>query len=580
MIELSRRQAIKLGFAGLSAGWICPSWPATTHADDSFNLSHGASPLGTLSYPAGFSHFPHRSPNAPKGGTLRLARVGAFDTLDTLRYPGRPPADMRVIYDRLVVPSPDEPASYYGHLAEGVAISYDFSRVTFRLSPDVPWHDGTPLTADDVLFTFETLKTEGAPFYRQSYRAVRLEQSDDRTVTFINDGTPDRDLISGLASLPIHPAHRPDPPGPDDLPLGSGPYRLIESDAPSRIVLERVTDYWAEDQGTAKGAFNFDRISIRYYRDADVAFEAFRAGEYDARVETNPSRWRSGYDDLDDASPAILRATTPSDGPGRLHGLVMNLRSGPLADIRVRKALHLSFSAPDAVDRLFGGFFQPVNSLFENTAFAAVDFDALADTPPPGTRDAARLASQLLDAAGFVLDGIRRIDPETGEPIRFSAVSTSPLYDGVLGEVVLAFERLGIELIPQVLEPSIAARQLLDRNFDIATLAWAPGKLPGSAERLLWHSDLANRSGSYALSGLQDPDVDGALDALSAASTLDEAIIAGQSVDRLLRASLAYLPLWRDGETRLAWREGISCVDAPELGRSPNFLSDWRSDDA
>ncbi|MEM6712430.1 MAG: extracellular solute-binding protein [Pseudomonadota bacterium] len=580
MIELSRRQAIKIGLAGLGSASLSASWPFLALADDILDLAHGASPLGTLSHPAGFEHFPNRSPFAPKGGMLRLARVGAFDTLDTLRYPGRPPADMRVIYDRLVIASPDEPASYYGHLADGVAISDDFSRLTFRLLPYARWHDGAPVTADDVLFTFETLKETGAPFFRQAYRAVQLDQTGDRKIMFVNEGPPNRDLLSSIASLPIHPAHRPEPPGPENLPLGSGPYRLVESDAPSRIVLERIPDYWAGDLGTARGAYNFDRISVRYYRDADVAFEAFRAREYDARIETNPSRWRNGYDDLADASPPVRRATTQSDGPGRLHGLVMNMRSGPLADIRVRKALHLSFDAPDAVERLFSGLFQPVASLFESTAFAASDFEALVDAPLPGTRDAARQASQLLDEAGLVLDGTRRVDTETGEPIRLSALSTDPLYDGVLGEVVLAFQRLGLELVPQVLEPSIAVRQLLDRNFDIATLAWTPGRLPGSAERLLWHSDLANRPGSYALSGLQDAGVDAALDALSAADTLDEAIIAGQSVDRLLRASFAYMPLWRDGETRLAWREGIACVDAAGLGRSPNFLSDWWSNNA
>lgn len=580
MIQLSRRRAIQLGVASLTASFFQPVGSLLALGADDEALAHGASPLGGLAYRSGFEHFVHRDPEAPKGGVLRLARIGALDTLDTLRYPGRPPADLRLIYDRLVIPSPDEPASYYGHLADGVAISDDLSRITFRLAPDARWHDGRPLTSQDVLFTFETLKTFGAPFYRQAYRAVRVEETAERTVTFINEGTPDRDLISGLASLPIHPAHRQEPPGPENLPLGSGPYQLVESDAPSRIVLERVPNYWAADLGTVRGAFNFDRLAIRYYRDADVAFEAFRAREYDARVETSPTRWRNGYDDLADASPAVLRATTPNDGPGRLHGLVMNVRSGPLADVRVRRALHLSFDSAQTLERLFAGFFQPITSLFEGTAFADTDFDANADGPPLGSREAARLASQLLDEAGYQLNGTRRIVPQTGEPLRFELVSTNPLYASVLGEVVLAFQRIGVELVPQILEPSIASRQLLDRQFDLATLAWAPGRLPGSAERLLWHSDLAARPGSYALSGLEDTNIDASLDALSSARTMEDAVAAGRTFDRLLRESFAYLPLWRDGETRLAWRQGIMSVDDPELGRSSNFLADWWSSDA
>ena len=577
MIELSRRQAVKLGLAGF--GYVAlAGWP-TQDVWASNDLSHGASPLGDLAYQSGFSHFAHRNPDAPKGGRLRLARVGAFDTLDTLRYPGRPPADMRVIYDRLVVASPDEPASYYGHLADGVSISEDFSRIAFRLHDDARWHDGVALTSEDVAHTFQMLKEQGAPFYRQAYRAVRLELQDERHFTFINDGTVDRDLISGLASLPIHPAHRADVPSPDALPLGSGPYRLVEADAPSRIVLERVPDYWAADLGTVRGAFNFDQVAVRYYRDATVAFEAFRAGEYDARVESNPTIWRTGYDDLQERAVPVRRATATADGPGRLHGLVMNVRSGPLADRRVRTALHLSFDSRGAAERLFGDFFQPLGSLFEGTAFAS-DYDPLADLPSPGSRDAARFASNLLDEAGYTLDGNQRIDPAIEEPVRFRAVSTNPVYEGVFGEVRLALERIGIVFEPQVLEPSIASRELLDRNFDLATLAWAPGRLPGSAERLLWHSDLASRPGSYALSGLLDPSVDESLDALSSANSLDEAIAAGKAFDRHLRQSQVYLPLWRDGETRIAWHEGISGQDSPSLGRSASFLSDWWSDDA
>jgi microcin C transport system substrate-binding protein len=486
---------------------------------------------------------------------------------------------MRTIYDRLVIPSPDEPASYYGHLADGVAISDDFSHVSFRLNPDARWHDGTPLTAEDVTFTFNTLKELGAPFYRQAYRAVRAAAEDERYITFINEGAVDRDLISGLASLPIHPAHQPDPPSAEVLPLGSGPYRLVQAEAPSRIVLERVPDYWAAAQGTVQGAYNFGRVTIRYFRDADVAFEAFRAGDYDARVETNPARWRTGYSDLNDRTRSVQQATTPADGPGRLHGLVMNVRSGPLADIRVRKALHLSVDASGVIDRLFGGFFQPLNSVFEGTPFAA-DFDPLAGLPDAGSREAARAASELLDEAGYRLDGTQRIDPATDQPLQFKAVSTNPLYDGVFGEVRLAFGRLGIAFEPQVLEPSIAARQLLDRQFDLATLAWAPGRLPKSAERLLWHSDLASRPGSYALSGLTDTAIDESLDALSAASTLGAATQAGQAFDQLLRGSFAYLPLWRDGQTRLAWWPGLNAVTTDALGRSPNFLSDWWRDEA
>ena len=583
----SRRDLLRLG-AGAAAAIGMP-WPAL--AQSAPELSHGFSPLGELAYAPNFTHFAYRNPAAPKGGRLRLARMGAFDTTDTLRYPGRPPADIRLIFDRLFTASADEAASHYGHLAKGFLVADDLASVRVQLHQDARWHDGRPLTAEDVIFTFETLKNGGAPFYRQAYAPFGILVENERELVFVNEGGPDRDIVGKLATLPIHAAHAD---GTAD-PLGSGPYRVAEIGAPDRLVLERVADYWGRDLPTQSGAFNFDRLEFSYFRDRDVALEAFRADEYDSRTETDPGRWRTGYDGLENQTPPVQRAEISTRTAGTIHGLVINTLSGRLGDRRVRLALRLMIDAEPLIDGLLGGVFEPFQGPFDGSTLAASgaagpgerallagaeaamleDADPLSDLPPPGSREAAALASRLLDEAGLFLDGTVRRDPATGAPVRLRSVSTSPAYDGAIGAIALSFERIGIGLDNQNLEPVTAGRALLDRDFDLATLSWTPSLLPGTAERLLWHGDLAARPGSYALSGLTDPVMDRALDAMLAARSRDEVEAAARAFDRVFRHAMTFLPLWRDGMVRLAWRDRVLGPEDPEGRLSENVLTDW-----
>ena len=596
--KITRRTLLSFGAAAavpLSPMVSLASTPRT-------GLHHGFSPLGSLRYTPGFASFDYVNADAPKGGSIRFARIGAFDTIDTLHYPGLPPADIRLVYDRLIVASDDETASYYGLLADGMAVADDYSVIEFRLDQAAHWHSGQPVSAEDVVFTFETLKAEGAPFYRQAFRTLTVVAEADDRVVFLNDRPGDRDVVRRIATIPIHPAHvwrDRASTSAVDRPTGSGPYRVAEVDAPRRLVLERVADYWGADLGVNRGRWNFDRLTFDYYRDNDVALQAFTADEYDLRVEDSPARWHSGY-----AGPAveageIQRTESPIVTSGALHGIVFNLRRPPLADRRVRLALTLVYDF-DALNRtLFAGGYQRFGSVFGNTDLAAngaatdgerailsragetlpaaafEDADPLAGLPAAGSRAALSEASRLLDEAGYPIRDGRRIDTADNRQLVFTIVSPSPLYDGSLTWIAQAWERLGIGVVHAQADPAAAARRMLDRDFDLATMSWSPARLPGTAERLLWHSDLAEMQGSYALSGISSPVLDTAIEALETARTPTELQAAGRAFDRVFRHAVVMLPLWRNGTTRLAWWNRFERPEAERAGFPSSPLDRW-----
>ncbi len=596
VVDISRRTFLALGTGALAA-----YSPGIVRAVPD-RLQHGFSPLGALRYAPGFTAFDYVDVAARKGGTMRFARMGAFQTLDTLHYPAQPPADVRLIYDRLIVASDDETASYYGALAESMAVADDFSVIAFRLHPGARWHSGEPVLAEDVVFTFESLKAEGAPFYRQAFRPLTLVAETEDRVVFLNDRLGDRDVVRRIATIPIHPSgFWRDRPSAEALtrPVGSGPYRVAEVDPPRRLVLERVPDYWGADLGVNRGRWNFDRLTFDYYRDADVALQAFAADAYDLRIEESPARWSSGYDGPALQTGEMLRTVSPTFAAGVLHGIVFNLRRRPLADRRVRLALTLAYDFDTVNQTLFAGGYQRFESVFGDTDLAATgpvtdgersllsasedtispdllgDPDPLDGLPPAGSREALSQASRLLDEAGYPIRDGRRIDAADNTDLAFAVVSPSPLYEGPLTWIGRAWERLGVGLVRVRADPATASRQMLDRDFDLATLSWTPERLPGTAERLLWHSDLADAPNSYALSGIKSPSLDTAIEALETARAPTALRTAARAFDRTFRHACVMLPLWRDGTTRLAWWNRFERPAAEGEGLPPSPADRW-----
>lgn len=551
---------------------------------------YGFSPLGALKYGPG-EPFAYVNPNAPKGSALRLKTMRPFDTADTLRYPGRPPADLRVIYDRLAIASDDEPAGFYGLLAKTIEVADDFTYASFTLREAATWHDGKPVTAEDVAFTLRTLKAEGAPFYRQAFRPLEAFADSERRVVVRNARAGDRDLLRKLATIPIHPAHLWATGTPTTV-IGSGPYRAAHIDAPGRLVLERVPDYWGRTLGPNLGRWNFDRIEITLYRDDGTGFQAFTADAVDVHTESDPARWRTGYRGAWFEGGTVKRQESDAQGVGALLGLVMNTRRTPLEDRRVRRALSLAFDAERAAADLFAGAVKPFASVFAGTpleatgtasqaeralignALADAPADPFANGPARGSREALRIASTLLDDAGLpVTDGIRR--GTDGAPISLDVLVTRLDAERALSWYRDALARLGIELRISRGDSAALSRRMLDRDFDLATLSWSPAGLPGTAERLLWHGDLASDPGSYALSGINNPALNRSIEALEAARTMDDLSTAGRAFDRAFGNLHVIVPLWRSDLVRTAWWDRFGRPDAENSGFAPSPMDRW-----
>lgn len=576
---------------------------ATTGGLFAADAAHGYSPVHSLKYGADFKHFDFVNSDAPKGGKLRLGAVGTFDSLNTLRYPGRTPLarpegfSLRdLIYDKLLVQSADEPAGYYGLLAERVIVAPDLGWVRFDLRRDARWHDGNPITARDVVFTFKTLSKQGPPFYRQMLRGVRVEAESSHSVKITAPHPNSRVFVAHVGGIQIHPHHfwakRDVEHGGLEIPLGSGPYRVAKVQPGRKIVLERTPDYWAAAHPINRGRHNFDRIDVEFYRDNTVALEAFKAGAFDLRVEQDAVRWATAYQGPALTTGRIKRHNLRLATPGRLMMFVFNMRRSLFRDIRVRRAIALAFDFGWTNRNLFHGLYEPIGSFFDSTRNAASGaaarderrllashLDALPNgildaaspkegRPSSAARSALVKAKRLLDDAGFAVQNGKRIDPSTGNPVTIRLVYINPRLPRVIGPFAKSLEKLGVTLKHQPLEPVTASKTLLGHDYDIAALAqWAPGVLPGTSESLLWGSAFADITPSYALSGVKDPALDSAIKAMSSARSLEALQTAARAFDRILRWRQYAIPLWRTPKVWIAVRDRIKLPPSDDLFR-------------
>lgn len=578
--------------AGLAAATICLP-VALVHAEP----AHGYSPVHNLKYGPDFAHFDYTNPDAPKGGRLRLGATGTFDSLNPLLYPGRVPKQVReLVFDSLLVRSADEPAAYYGLLARTVNVSDDWRQVSFTLRENARWRDGEPVTTEDIVFTFRTLREQGAPFYRQALRHYQVETGGPREVTF-TARRADRDMVRVVGTLPIQPAHFW---SDRDLsghgltpPLGSGPYRVEKVDAGKSVTLSRNADYWAADLPVNRGRFNFDRITTAYYRDDSVALEAFRAGDYDLRREETPAQWARGYDGPALRGGEIERDAIETKTAGQMTLLVFNLRREPFDDRRVRRAISLAYDFGWTNDNLMYGLVKPVESVFGETDFAARGKASAAerrilaphaDSLPEGLFEAAdpglrggidsrraamAKADRLLQEAGFSVADGERVSDETGAPLEIHLLNYHPSLTRILGPFAKNLERLGITLSYPLRDTATGMRRTLDHDFDMTVLKLnrSPRAVPGNAESLLWGSALADRKGSYALAGAKDAALDATLREMIAARDMQSLIPAARAFDRVLRWRHYAIGLWRKNAVWLAYWDRFA---RPE--RTPRYV--------
>ncbi len=568
---------------------------------------HALAMHGTPRYGADFEHIDYVNPAAPKGGTLRLSQTGSFDSLNPFSVRGTVAkgvsqvGGVSLVLESLMVRGWNEPFTLYGLIAQSVTTPEDRSWVEFKLNPQARWSDGTPLTVQDVLFSFERLREKGRPNHRTYYKKVTKAEilSHDRIkFTFEMTGGGDREmpLIMGLMPV-LQKAWWQDrditAPTMDIFPT-SGPYKIESLEPGRKITYVRNAQYWGRDLPFNKGQWNFDRIVQDYFRDDDVALEAFKAGAVDLRRENDPTKWRTGYP----ASPAYNLIDEANARPEPLRGFIFNTRRGLFSDIRVRQALTYAFDF-DWVNRaLFGGIYKRAASTFPNSELAfrglpeGLELNALApwrDQLPaalftqafslPGgeVRENLRNADALLREAGWRLEKGQRL--KDGQAFIFQILLTSADDEKIALEFARSLARLGITASVRTVDSAQYQSRVTDYDFDMTINFWSSTLSPGNEQLFYWSSASADAPGTRNYAGVKNPVVDTLAGSLASAPTRDGLVARAWALDRVLMWGHYVIPLTYLGRDLLAARTGLDRPATPIYGVFPELSWWWRTTD-
>ncbi len=533
-------------------------------------------------YPANFEHFEYANPDAPKGGVLRQAGFGSFDSLNPFINKGVSAEDIGLIYDTLTTNSLDEPFTVYGLVAEKIERGPKNDWVRFYLRPEARFHDGQPVTAEDVAFTFETLISQGAPQYRAYYADVdKVVVEGKRQVRFDFKHAGNRELPMILGQLPVLPKHwwaeRNFTSGSLEPPLGSGPYRVERVQPGRSISYARVEDYWGRDLAVNRGFYNFDRLVFDYYRDNTVALQAFKAGQFDYWLETSAKNWATAYDIPAVHEGRLIKEEIPNYNPTGMQGFIFNIRRPLLQDRRVREALALLFDFEWTNRQLFNGAYFRTHSYFDNSELASSGLpgkDELAVLEPlrgqipdevfekpfelPVTdgngiiREQQRRAYQLLTEAGWRVENDRMVDAQ-GKPVKLEFLLVQSEFERVLLPYKRNLADLGIELEIRRVDVSQYVNRLRSRDFDMIVSGFGQSNSPGNEQREYWHSVSADNPGSRNFIGLKDPAIDTLVEQLIAADTRQELITHTRALDRVLLWGHYVVPNWHIKTWRVAY---------------------------
>ncbi|WP_353184645.1 extracellular solute-binding protein [Bosea sp. (in: a-proteobacteria)] len=559
---------------------------------------HAIAMHGRPALPPGFDHLPYADPEAPKGGRIVFGVQGTFDSLNPLIVLGvAPDAVPKYVQQSLLYRSADEPFTAYGLLASRIELDPDRTRLAFEIDARATFSDGRPVTAEDVLFTVEMLKTKGKPFHRSSLAGVtNASAPSPRRVEFeLGDGS-NRELPLLIGSLPIFARHATDAETFGETSfkpaLGSGPYVVSEVRPGESLILKRRKDFWAAELPVMRGLFNADEIRYDFYRDSNALFEAFKAGLCDIRLESDPTRWMTGYDIPAVRQGRILRETLHFDTPKGMTGLVFNTRRPVFADIRVREALGLLFDFEWVNRNLFHGVYRRAGSFFSDSELSALGVAADARekallAPFPGAvredvlsgawrpsetdgsgrdREQARKALDLLNAAGFTLrDGTLR-DGE-GEPFTFEITVTNRPQERLALNYAQSLGRLGIAAQVRLIDDVQYWRRLSAFDFDMVQWTWPASASPGNEQIGRWGSANAGRKGALNYAGVKSPAVDAVLQTLLKAREREDFVAAVRTLDRLLISGFYVVPLYYLPDTWFAHARDVVLA-----GRQPAYF--------
>ncbi|EMG7866523.1 extracellular solute-binding protein [Enterobacter hormaechei] len=535
--------------------------------------------IGEPKYAVNFNHYDYVNPAAPKGGNVTLSATGTFDNFNRFALRGVAAARTESLYDTLFVTSDDEPGSYYPLVAENVRYADDFSWAEIAINPRARFHDGTPVSARDVAFTFHKFMTEGVPQFRLVYKGTTVKAIAPLTVR-IELPEPNKENMLSLFSLPVMPEsfwknHKLSDPL-STPPLAGGPYRITDWRMGQYVIYSRVKDYWAATLPVNRGRWNFDTIRYDYYLDDNVAFEAFKAGAFDLRVENSAKNWATRYIGKNFAKGYIVKDEHKNESAQVTRWLAFNIQRPVFSDRRVREAITLAFDFEWMNKALFYGAYSRANSYFQNTEYAARDYphaDELvllapmkAELPPevftrvfepPKSdgngfdRDNLLKASNLLDDAGWVLKNRQRVNVQTGKPLSFELLIAS----GANDQWVLPFKknlaRLGVTMNIRQVDMAQLTNRKRSRDYDMMQTLWAAQPWPSSDLQISWASGYIDSS--YNAPGVKSPVIDALIAKIVAAQgDKNKLLPLGRALDRVLTWNYYMLPMWYMGEDRVA----------------------------
>jgi microcin C transport system substrate-binding protein len=580
--------------------------PTVAAAQDT-TVSHGFSPFGELKYPADFAHFDYVAPSAPAGGEISYRGTGAsrtFDSLNAFILAGEPAQGLTRLYDTLMVRAFDEPDAVYGLIAERIEYPDDRSFAIFHLREAARFHDGHPVTAEDVAFTFDILSREGLPSYRILLEDVTgTEILDDHAIRVDFDPQAmTRDLPGEVAQIPILPAHYYETVdftrSTMEPPLGSGPYIVDDADPGRSVRYCRAPDYWGADLPVNVGTDHFDCITYEYFADNVAAFEALKGGTYLFHEEFTSAQWATAYDFPALDRGWVKRMEIPDARPSGTQGFWINMRREKFQDPRVREAIGRLFNFEWSNEQLFYGLYERTDSFFENTDMQAEGIPEGAElalleefrdrlpeaifTEPPftpavngaqlGDRQALREASRLLDAAGWTVgdDGLRR--NADGEVLSVEIADDSPAFARIVLPYVENMRRVGIDASWNQIDSAQAQQRQEEFDFDLNVARLVVGSTPSVELRGIYGSGSAEAPGSFNLSGLADPVVDALIDRVVGAESREELVIAARALDRVLRSKHIWVPNWYKGSHWLAyWDVFDRPADKPLYARGEDY---------
>lgn len=548
---------------------------------------YAVSMYGKPAYPADFTHFNYVNPNAPKGGKLRLHAIGTFDTLNPWTMKGTPAAGLTRIYDSLTTASLDEPFTQYGLLAKSMEIAPDRSWEIYTLRKNATFSDGAPVTAADVVFSFNILVNKGSPFWGYYYRDVTSVKALGKyrvKFTFKEGASRELPLIVGqMAIMPKHYwAHHDFTKTTLVPPIGSGPYVVASVEPGKRIVYKRRKDYWGKNLPVNRGRFNFNKIVYEYYRDNTVSLEAFKGGAYDFRMETSAQRWATGYASPALSSGKIIKQTFPSARAAGMQGFVFNLRNPLFQDRTLRHAISLAFNFQWTNDALFYGQYERTRSYFQNSAMAATGLPSPAElkllapfrnklpkavftkafqppvAPANGKPRANLLKAQtMLADAGYYLKGNQLYTPQ-GKPVAFEFLLQSAAFERVVLPFAKNLATLGITLTPRRIDQPQYRQRIQHFNYDMIVAVFPQSASPGSEQRIYWTTAAATQIGSQNYIGIKSPVIDKLVKSLIAAKSRQQLITRCRALDRVLQWGYYVVPNWYSSHFRIAYRHTLA----------------------